>query len=73
MEIKGLFGRIAGKRNPGGHHDWLSRDYADVDCQAVGCLLNRQRKCTVPTACKIGDDGRCQGFTPRPTPKVDGD
>ncbi len=55
------------------HHDWLSRDWLDIDCQAIGCKFNREKKCMVPTQCKIGDDGRCQGFVPRELKKVDGD
>lgn len=57
-----------------GHHDWISRDYEDIDCNAVGCIFNKLKKCMVPTNCKIGSDGRCQGFTPKSTPtKPDGD
>ena len=64
-------GRIGDR---GHHHDWLSRDWLDIDCQAVGCTYNRECKCMVPSLCKIGDDGRCQGFVARATPKqVDGD
>lgn len=64
-------GRIG---NRGHHHDWVSRDYLDVDCQAVGCLFNRDNKCMVPSKCKIATDGRCEGFQARTMPKViDGD
>jgi hypothetical protein len=51
------------------HHPWASRDYEDLDCQAVGCMFNRQKKCSVPSLCKIGDDGRCQGFRVPPVPR----
>lgn len=71
--MKGLIahGRIG---HGGGHHDWLSRDYPEVDCKATGCMFNLNDKCIVPSACKIGDDGKCAGFKPRPTPqKPDGD
>ena len=57
-----------------GGHGWQSRDTKDVDCQATGCLFNLLNKCRVPTNCKIGPDGRCEGFTAKTLPKVkDGD
>jgi len=57
-----------------GHHDWLSRDYLDIDCQAIGCNFNREKKCAVPSRCKIASDGRCEGFLAKPTlPKGGGD
>ena len=52
----------------------VSRDWADVDCQAIGCQYNRNLKCSVPSLAKIGNDGRCTGFTPITfKTKVDGD
>lgn len=64
-------GRIGDR---GTHHDWVSRDYEEIDCRAVGCFWNRGEKCTVPSLCKIGDDGRCEGFRARGDKgKVDGD
>lgn len=59
--------------NHGGHHDWLSRDYEDIDCKAVGCVYNNNLKCAVPTLCKITDDGRCAGFVAKKMPKIEGD
>lgn len=58
-----------------GHGYPVSRDWADVDCKAVGCRYNRAEKCMVPSRCKIGDDGRCKGFEPSPmiNKKPDGD
>ncbi len=71
--MNGLVGRI-GNRNRPGHHPWASRDYEEVACHATGCRWNRNKHCMVPSRCKIGDDGRCQGFeAPPPTTKVDGD
>jgi hypothetical protein len=62
------------RENRGGHHDWVSRDYEEIDCQAVGCLYNVGKKCAVPSVCKISDDGRCLGFVAKPLPKkIDGD
>lgn len=57
-----------------GHHDWLSRDYEDIDCQATGCMFNKDKKCAVPSVCKIGPTGSCEGFKAKPLPpKLDGD
>ena len=61
--------RIAGHRNVGGHHPWVSRDYEDIDCRATGCMFNREEKCMCPSLCKIGDDGKCQGFRVKPAPR----
>lgn len=64
-------GRIGKK---GTHHDWLSRDYEDIDCKAIGCMFNHAEKCMVPTRCKIGPTGSCQGFQAKELPKkIDGD
>lgn len=59
MKIHKLIGR------PGDNdHWWQSRDNKDIDCNAIGCCYNKNRKCMVPSICKIGDDGRCEGFKP---------
>jgi len=56
------------------HHPWLSRDYLDIDCQAIGCISNKNKKCATPSICKITDDGKCSGFMAIPLPlKIDGD
>ena len=61
-------------RNPEGHHDWVSRDYIDIDCNATGCVYNRISKCMVPSQCKITEDGRCEGFKMKSSPtNIDGD
>jgi len=39
-----------------------SRDFEDIDCSAVSCVYNNNKKCTVPSLAKIGVDGRCTGF-----------
>ena len=71
MESHGLMPRVG---HGSEHHDWLSRDWLDIDCKAIGCKYNRSEKCMVPSLCSIGDDGRCKGFVARETPKViDGD
>jgi len=62
-----LCGRIGGT---GHHHPWLSRDYEDIDCRATGCLFNRNGKCMTPSCCKIGEDGRCQGFRAPPMKSI---
>ena len=54
---KGFMPRIDRAGHP------MSRDYYhDIDCSAVGCLFNREKKCSVPSLAKIGDDGRCVSF-----------
>lgn len=69
----GLMARMP-KGNHGGHHDWVSRDYADIDCGATGCKWNVAKKCGVPSICKIKPDGGCAGFEAKATPKKpDGD
>ena len=60
--------------NPDGHHNWVSRDYKDIDCHATGCEYNHLCKCMVPSQCRIAADGRCEGFEAKPLPKeIDGD
>jgi hypothetical protein len=52
----------------------VSRDWADIDCKATGCMYNRNEKCMVPSRCKINTEGRCDGFeAPPPKEKIDGD
>ena len=41
----------------------LSRDWEDLDCKATSCICNRFNKCISPARAKIGEDGRCLGFT----------
>jgi hypothetical protein len=64
-----MLNRIAGHRNPGGHHPWISRDYEDLDCLAAGCVFNRDKKCAVPSLCRVAEDGKCAGFKARPAPR----
>jgi hypothetical protein len=71
MSMFGRIGKLIG--HGGGHHDWLSRDYLDIDCKATGCMFNRDEKCMVPSRAKIGPDGRCEGFQVPPTKKIEGD
>jgi hypothetical protein len=64
-------GRIGSR---GHHHDWISRDWLDIDCQATGCKYNVGKKCAVPSRCQIGANGGCSGFEARQLPKkIDGD
>jgi hypothetical protein len=64
-------GRIGDR---GHHHDWVSRDYLDIDCKATGCKYNAAEKCMVPSRAKIGATGSCTGFEAKPLPaKIDGD
>jgi len=48
----------------------LSRDWDDLDCKSDSCAWNRIGKCTVPSVAKIGENGRCEGFTPKNTLKT---
>ena len=50
------------KDNPWGHHDWVGRDYTHIDCMAVGCVYNVNHSCGAPSRCKLGKDGKCEGF-----------
>lgn len=73
MERLGICARIGKGKGGHDHHPWISRDYLDVDCQAVGCMFNREKKCSVPSLYNIGPDGRCTGFMVPPQKKVEGD
>ena len=44
----------------------FSRDWPDIDCNAISCANNIMNKCTVPSKAIIGDDGKCTGFILRP-------
>ena len=69
MKTHGLMGN-----NNEGYHDWVSRDYRHVDCDAIGCLYNAGSACMVPSVHKVSADGRCEGFVTKPLPKIiDGD
>ena len=69
--VHGLFARYP---NGSDHFPWMSRDYEDIDCQAIGCKFNFDKKCAVPTRCKINVQGSCEGFEVKPLPqKIDGD
>ncbi len=71
--ILGLFARMPDS-NHEGHHDWVSRDYADIDCKAVSCFFNRGQKCGVPSICEIDDKGSCKGYKEKILDKkIDGD
>lgn len=48
----------------------LSRDWEDLDCRSESCANNRFGKCGVPSLAKIGEDGRCEGFSPKGLLKV---
>lgn len=73
---------IKGRTAEGNHHSFASRDYESLPCHALGCIWNMAHKnqasplkeCGLPSRCKIGDDGKCQGFEgDAPIVKVDGD
>lgn len=65
---RGLMGRRAR-----GHGFPVSRDWADLDCKAIGCRWNRNEQCIVPSRCKISNDGKCIGFEIPPVKPFDGD
>jgi len=68
MTTNRLIGRI-GHHNSAGHLPWLSRDYEQVSCQAVGCLFNREKACGVPSIAKMDETGKCTGFKAKPLPR----
>jgi hypothetical protein len=71
MRTDGLMPRVG---HGSDHLPWLSRDWLDIDCQAIGCKFNINKKCMTPSICKISPEGRCEGFTPKPlAAKIDGD
>lgn len=69
--VDASFNRVA----KGQHHNWISRDYLDIDCLAVGCEFNIEKKCGAPSRCEVGLDGRCLGFLIKKfdIKKLDGD
>lgn len=59
-----------------GHSDrfpLLSRDWDHIGCKRVSCVWNRDNGCTVPSKAVIGEDGRCEGFQPVKTLRVEGE
>lgn len=48
----------------------LSRDWEDIDCQAIACGRNKCGKCAVPSLAKIDEEGKCTGFFPYYLPKT---
>ena len=69
-KLNGLMART-GKQ---GGHNWVSRDYEHIHCLATGCQFNVDEWCAVPSRCKIGPNGSCEGFSAKKdTGKKDGD
>lgn len=66
VQQRKLVPRVQGlmQRQPQGYP--VSRDWKHIDCRAIGCMWNQDEKCIVPSLCKIGDDGKCKGFTVPP-------
>ena len=59
----GLMARIGKRGRPDcDTHDWESRDYAlpVIPCEMITCPVNRARKCSMPSAMRIGADGGCK-------------
>jgi hypothetical protein len=77
MKHPGIIEHRMAKKNlmdKGDHHGWASRDYADIDCNATGCMWNKHLKCSVPSLCEILPDGKCKGFKIPPQQRgLDGD
>lgn len=40
----------------------VSRDWIELDCNAVSCINNRDKKCSIPSLANINKDGKCEGF-----------
>ncbi len=49
-----------------GHGHPRSRDWGlpDFPCRRADCICNRGNHCVIPSKCVIGEDGRCEGYTP---------
>jgi hypothetical protein len=43
-------------------HYPVSRDWVDIDCNAVACINNRNKKCIIPSLAIIGYNGVCVNF-----------
>jgi hypothetical protein len=43
----------------------VSRDWEEIPCKQSSCKWNRFGSCTVPSFCKIGEDGKCMGYERR--------
>ena len=54
MEKRGLM------YNPGGHP--ISRDWEHIECKREACVCNVSGKCAMPSRCRIGEDGKYDGF-----------
>ena len=54
MEEKGFM------YNPGGHI--LSREWERIKCKRESCIANAYGECISSARCKIGEDGKCEGF-----------
>lgn len=59
MEKRGIMERNSGYRS--GEFPY-SREWADIDCSAVSCVNNRNKKCVIPSYAIIDDNGKCTGF-----------
>ena len=46
-----------------------SRDWKEIDCNALSCIYNQDNKCTVPSLAIINKDGKCKGFKVKPKTK----
>ena len=49
------------------HNYPMSRDhgYPSFPCKQLKCMANKSGKCISPSLCHIGEDGRCEGYTPK--------
>lgn len=43
-------------------YPFYSRDWQDIDCNAISCINNRNKKCLIPSLAIIDDNGKCIGF-----------
>lgn len=71
MEKQGLMGEVNGFMPHNNGYPLLSRDWDSIDCASSTCANNAMGTCVTPSLAKIGEDGRCKGFTPKGTLKVE--
>ena len=56
------------------YNSWVSRDWKEINCKAIGCKYNREEFCMTPSRAKFDEQAKCSGFEARlDKGKIDGD